>query len=445
MGKRMRHAAAVSNDVKAFVAAFQVLVNLHLHVVELHFHAVQKSIVIGCSRSHFVQGIDHLDNTVQDSLGQYQTEITGRRHKSWAHQPFFNPLHRTSPASYQIAEPLNDHAAAQHIGQSGNTLAVPVAVFERLGKMLGHQKGKVGILCLTFVSLVTVAVYSNDPVGVFIYNDSIGIHAESTHVILKFLRAVHNLALVQFVCKMRKDHCRKLHADADIHSVGFGRNIHIPAHILHPFASASSHRNNTFITFPGRQIAYHTISRLCLFQFSHRRVEVKINMIFHMVVKVLQHHVVDVRTKMADRRVEKIQLVLETELLELRACRGIQLRSRAAVFHIDLVHVFHKINGFLFSDMLVERTSEVIGNIVFSVRKSSRAAETAHDGTASAVDAGLHLIAVNGAFSFFQRIALLEYRHFILRFLLHQLICRENPSRTRADDNHIILHKKPPC
>ncbi len=60
----MGHAGAVANDEKALPAGLQMLVDLHLHVVELDLHAVQEGIVVGGARSHLVQGVDHLDDAV---------------------------------------------------------------------------------------------------------------------------------------------------------------------------------------------------------------------------------------------------------------------------------------------------------------------------------------------------------------------------------------------
>ena len=40
MGQGVGHAAAVTDDVKPLMAAFQMLIQIHLHVVELHFHTI---------------------------------------------------------------------------------------------------------------------------------------------------------------------------------------------------------------------------------------------------------------------------------------------------------------------------------------------------------------------------------------------------------------------
>ena len=68
----------------------------------------------------------------------------------------------------QVAEPLDDHAAAQHIGQPGDALAVAVGVLEGLGEVLGHQQGEVGVLRMHGRVLIAVAVDGDDAVGVLV-------------------------------------------------------------------------------------------------------------------------------------------------------------------------------------------------------------------------------------------------------------------------------------
>ena len=72
---------------------------------------------------------------------------------------------------------------------------------------------------------------------------------------------------------------------------------------------------------------------------------------------------------MTDGCIQQVQLVLHAKLAEFCTGRGIHLRSGAAVCHIDLIYIFHKINGSLFSDIFVKRAAEIIGNIIFTIGK----------------------------------------------------------------------------
>ena len=64
MGQGVGHAGAVADDVEPLVAAFQIFIQLHLHVVELDLHAIEQGIVIGSARGDFIQGINHLNDAV---------------------------------------------------------------------------------------------------------------------------------------------------------------------------------------------------------------------------------------------------------------------------------------------------------------------------------------------------------------------------------------------
>ena len=46
VGQRVGDATAVTNDIKTFVAALQMRVDRHFHIVELDFHTVQKGVIV---------------------------------------------------------------------------------------------------------------------------------------------------------------------------------------------------------------------------------------------------------------------------------------------------------------------------------------------------------------------------------------------------------------
>ena len=142
MGQGVGNAASVADDIKTFVGAFQMLIDIHFHIIEFHFDTVQQSIVICRTRCDLIQGIDHLDDTIQDTFWQNQTQISGSGGQSRADQTFFDTADRTASAADQITETLYDYTAAQHVGETGDTLAVSVTVLEWLGEVFGYQQGK---------------------------------------------------------------------------------------------------------------------------------------------------------------------------------------------------------------------------------------------------------------------------------------------------------------
>mgnify|MGYP003297984439 CR=1 FL=1 len=106
--------------------------------------------------------------------------------------------------------------------------------------------------------------------------------------------------------------------------------------------------------------------------------------------------VVDVCAQMPHGSVQQVQVILDAQGLEAGTSGGIQLAALAAVAHIDLIHIVHQIQSALLADILIQRAAEIVGDIVFAVGKCTCTAETAHNRTAFAVDAGFNFITVDG-------------------------------------------------
>ena len=143
---------------------------------------------------------------------------------------------------------------------------------------------------------------------------------------------------------------------------------------------------------------------------------------------------------MADGGVEQVELILDAELFELRAGGGVELRALAAVGHVDLVDIVHQIERLLLADVLIERAAEIVGDIVFSIGKCTGTAETAHDRAALAADAGLDLVAVNGAVALFKAVTGLEHGDAQVTAILCQLVGGEDAAGTAANDDDVVMH-----
>ena len=131
----MGDAAAVSDDIEAFMAALKVFVQRNFHVIEFYFHAVQQGIVIGCAGGDLVQRVDHFHDSVHDPLGEYKAQVSRSRGQGRYDQPLRDAAVIAAPSANQVAEALHNDAAAQHIGKAGDALSVGVAVFEGFRKM----------------------------------------------------------------------------------------------------------------------------------------------------------------------------------------------------------------------------------------------------------------------------------------------------------------------
>ena len=143
---------------------------------------------------------------------------------------------------------------------------------------------------------------------------------------------------------------------------------------------------------------------------------------------------------MADRRVEQLQLVLGADLLKIASRSRIQLSLGAAVLNVDLVDVVHQLESLISADVLVHSSAEVVCDVVLTVGEGSRAAEAAHDSAGLALDAGLDLVAVYGAFAFFKRAACFKYSDLEIGTLCSEFIRREYTSRTCSDYYDIVIH-----
>ena len=170
--------------------------------------------------------------------------------------------------------------------------------------------------------------------------------------------------------------------------------------------------------------------------------EEKVDLFLQLGVEIFQDHIVDIGAQVANGSVQQVQVVLHAQLLELGAGSGIQLAAVAAVLHVDLVHIVHQLQGLLLADVLVQSAAEIIGDIVFAIGEGTCAAETAHDGAARAVNAGLDLLAVDGTAAVGQSVAGFEDSDLQGRVQADQFVGREDAAGACADDNNVIIHEK---
>ena len=246
-----------------------------------------------------------------------------------------------------------------------------------------------------------MAVCGYDTVCIFIYHDAVRVHTEGTDIILELLGTVYDLALIQLIGQMGEDNSRKFHTDAQVDTVGLRRNLQIFTDSFHPFAAASSDGDDTL--FAGGSLILAVVQGvhgIVIFDRSYRSQEEEIHLLFQFVVQIFQNDIVDIRSQMTDGSIQQLQLVLDAQLFEFGSGCGEHTGILATVGDIDLIHVFHQIQGSLFSDMLVKSSAEVVGDIVFSIGKCTGTAETAHDRAGFAADTGFYFFAVDGAVAF---------------------------------------------
>ena len=71
--------------------------------------------------------------------------------------------------------------------------------------------------------------------------------------------------------------------------------------------------------------------------------------------------------------------MLQADLFKFGSRRGVKLGPLTAVTHIDAVHIVHEIHGPLSANVLIKGAAEIVGDVVFAVRKSAGTAKSAHN------------------------------------------------------------------
>ena len=312
--------------------------------------------------------------------------------------------------------------------------------------MLGDEEREVRVVGLEGLVLIAVAVDRDDAVRVFVDDDAVGIHAERAHIVLELFRAVDDLALIELVGQVREDDGGQLDAHTEVDAVGLGGNVHLAAHALHPLAAYASDGDDALFAGVVRLADGDAVALALAGDGGDGGVEVEVDLVLERSVEVREHDEVYVRAEVTDGGVEQIELILDAELFELCAGGGVELRALAAVGHVDLVDVVHEVERLLFADLLVQRAAKVVGDVILAVGKRARAAEAAHDRAALAADAGLDLIAVDGAVTLFEAVTGLEHGDAQIAAVLGQLIGGEDTAGAAADDDHVIIHGRVlPC
>ena len=397
------------------MAGLEVLVQLDLHVIELHLHAIEQGVVVGSAGGDLVQGVDHLDDAVQDALGHHQAQVAGGGGQGGGHEALLDALGGGPLAPDQVAEALDDDAAAQHVGQPGDALAVAVGILEGLGEVLGHQQGEVGILGVHGRVLIAVAVDGDDAVGILGDDGALRVHAEGADEILIFFGLVDDLALVQLVGQVLENFGGQLDAHADVDAVGLGLDGEVLTDALHPLAAAAADGDDALAAGVAAGVGDDLVAAVLGQDLAHGGAEVEIDLRLELGEEVFQHNEVDIRAEMADGGVEQVEAALQASGLEGAVGRRVELRVLAAVADVDLVDVVHEFHGLLLADVFVQRAAEVVRQIIFAVGERACAAEAVHDRAGRAADAVLDGLAVDGTSALFERLALFKHGDLLVR------------------------------
>ena len=141
---------------------------------------------------------------------------------------------------------------------------------------------------------------------------------------------------------------------------------------------------------------------------------------------------------MAHGSIQKMQVILQALFPDLGSRGGIQPGPFPAEREVDPVHIFHQLQRRVLPDIFMQRTAEIVRDVVLAVGKSPRSAETAHNGAARAVNAFLYFLSVDGAAAFFQLMSHLKHGDLQIRLFPRQLKRGKDPARSGSDNDHVI-------
>ena len=201
------------------MAAFEILVNVDLHIIELDLNAVKESVLVCSTGGYLVKRVYHLDDTVEDSLGKNEAKVTRRCLKCGVDERLVDSARGRALTLDKVTEALYYNSSAKHIAKTGDRFTVSVRILEGLGEMLCDKKRKVGIFGLLCRVLVAVSVYGDDAVCILVNDSASGIHTERSDLVAVLFGAVNYLAFVKLVRNMCENLRGKLNAHTDIDSV----------------------------------------------------------------------------------------------------------------------------------------------------------------------------------------------------------------------------------
>ena len=128
---------------------------------------------------------------------------------------------------------------------------------------------------------------------------------------------------------------------------------------------------------------------------------------------------------------------MQADFAEFSACRRVHFSTLTSVAHVYIVDVTHKFKRRLFADMFVQTAAEIVGYIIFPVRKRSRAAEARHNRAGFAVNAGFDFFAVDRALSLIERMPRFENGY--IEIFVREFVRGVNSARARAHYNDVVF------
>ena len=337
-------------------------------------------------------------------------------------------------------------ACAQHIGQLAHLLGVGDGLVEGLGKVVGHQNGKVGVRALLFLEAVAVD-HRKVVVVVFLRHKAAGILAEGAHLVLPRLRVADELGLIQHLVHLFHHLIAALHTHADVHCAGLVGDVVLCAELFQPVCAAASGADDHLVRVHRQQaVAVLQQHALAAFLFQNDVLALGIEAHLHAVVRqiVLDGQIQLLRllgAQMADGAVHQLQTRMDgvfADLLDVLTGVNALHMGVGAELQIDLIGVVDELLRKLLSDEGGQVAAHLIGQAQLAVRERARTGKAGGDGAGgAAVDAVAHF--GFGAVALFHGLALFHQQHLLFAAVAQQLHSGKDAGRARTHDDQIVL------
>ena len=144
-----------------------------------------------------------------------------------------------------------------------------------------------------------------------------------------------------------------------------------------------------------------------------------------------------------------MQVVLKALCLKVGVSRGVEPCLASSHGAENVVHVFHKLHGALFSHVLVKIAAKLGCNVILSVGQGACAAVAVHNVARSALDAFVRFAGFDGAYSLLQGSAFVNHENRRAGTHLRELVGREHTAGPCSRYYYVVVfhsssHRKSP-
>ena len=184
-----------------------------------------------------VQGLYHLQYSLKVPVREHEGQVPRLcRFKGGIHQTPGDPARGGAPAVLEVAQALNQHPSAEHVGKPCDMAPVTVGVLEGFGEVSGDEDSEVGVARTAVAVAVAVPVDGEDVMLLQVLGGhlTVGAHAKGPDLVVEGRGIEDSLDLVELVRDGFGYSCGYLNTHPDIHRKGLYPKAQGTDSLLHP-------------------------------------------------------------------------------------------------------------------------------------------------------------------------------------------------------------------